>query len=81
MVAVCSRPVLKIAPLLQDDQVAVFFFRVLRTGSIIKQNKQGEKKESAYFQCAQKVLNNLISSLKYIGSQKQKYTTLDESFI
>ena len=35
-----------------------FFFRVLRTGSVIKQNKQGKKKESAYFQCAQKVLNN-----------------------
>ena len=31
-----------------------FFFRVLRTGSVIKQNKQGEKKESAYFRCAQK---------------------------
>ena len=35
-----------------------FFFRVLRTGSVIKQNKQGEKNESAYFQCAQKVLDN-----------------------
>ena len=54
VMAVCSRPLLKIAPLLQNDQVA-FFFQVLRTGSVIKQNKQGKKKGKRLFPMCAKI--------------------------
>lgn len=60
MVAVCSRPVLKIAPLLQNDQVAVFFsfFEYCVLVPLSSRINKGKKRKALISGVRKKVLNN-----------------------